>query len=611
MVHAARLAPATKLAAPRPRSPARTAPAQRRDGHARRARHPLKWALLVSVWGTLGLSLLLLWLTFDLPGPRAALARPRRPLLTEVDRDGHVFARMGDFVGDPVHLRTIPAFLPAAVIAIEDRRFWTHHGIDPHAVLRAALADLRAGRVVQGGSTITQQVAKTLFLSNTRSLRRKAQEVLLALWLERTFSKREILEIWLNRVYVGAGGFGMDAAARLYFGIPARRVELWQAAVLAGLPRAPSRDNPRANPLAAAARARAVLAAMVGTGALSPREAASAAARIAFPAYPAPNANWFAGWAEDEALPVLPEGQDVRLETTLDTRLQDRAQARLAAMLDGPGKAARASEGAVVALDAGSGALRALVGGREPGGFNRAVQARRQPGSAFKPFVYLAALENGATPETKVLDAPLRLGGYSPANDKGQYRGEITLEEALAQSSNTAAVRTLMVAGGPVAVGRVAHRLGLAEPFGDNVSLALGTTEVGLLELTAAYAPFCNGGFRVHPYGVETWRGARTTVALRHVDPERVIAPREAAMMAQMLARVVSGGTGRAALVAGLAVAGKTGTTQEDRDAWFVGCAGHTLIGVWLGNDDGDTMRGVTGGGLPARLFAEIAAALR
>lgn len=602
MVHAARLAPATKLAAPRLRSPAR----------AGRARRPLKWTLLVSVWGTLGLSLLLLWLTFDLPGPRAALARPRRPLLTEVDRDGHVFARVGDFVGDPVHLHTVPAFLPEAVIAIEDRRFWAHHGIDPHAILRAALADLRAGRVVQGGSTITQQVAKTLFLSNTRSLRRKAQEVLLALWLERTFSKREILEIWLNRVYVGSGGFGMDAAARLYFGIPARRLELWQAAVLAGLPRAPSRDNPRANPLAAAARARAVLAAMVGTGALSPREAASAAARIAFPAYPAPDANWFADWAEEQALPVLPEGQDVRLETTLDTRLQDRAQARLTATLDGPGKAARASEGAVVALDAVSGALRALVGGREPGGFNRAVQARRQPGSAFKPFVYLAALENGgATPETQVLDAPLRLGGYNPANDTGHYQGEITLEEALAQSSNTAAVRTLMVAGGPAAVGRLAHRLGLPEQFGDNVSLALGTTEVGLLELTAAYAPFCNGGFRVHPYGVEAWRGARGTVALRHAEPERVIAPREAAMMAQMLARVVSGGTGRAARVPGLAVAGKTGTTQENRDAWFVGCTGHTLIGVWLGNDDGHTMRGVTGGGLPARLFAEIATALR
>ncbi|MBO0712740.1 MAG: transpeptidase-transglycosylase, partial [Acetobacteraceae bacterium] len=304
-------------------------------------------------------------------------------------------------------------------------------------------------------------------------------------------------------------------------------------------------------------------------------------------------------------------GQDARLGTTLDVRLQAVAEARLAALLDGPGRAADASEGAVVALDARSGALRAMVGGREPGGFNRAVQARRQPGSAFKPFVFLAALENGATPDEGVLDAPLRIGTYSPANFEHRYRGKITLADALARSSNTAAVRIMMEAGGPPAVARVAHRLGLSEPFGDNTSLALGTEEVGLLELTSAYAPFCNGGFRVSPYGIEAWRGARGTVVVHHPAPERVIEPDIAAIMAHMLARVVASGTGHAATVRGLTVAGKTGTTQEDRDAWFVGCANHTLLGVWLGNDDGHPMRGVTGGGLPARLFSEIAATLR
>jgi len=567
--------------------------------------------------------LLLVWFTSDLPNPKAAREAPRRPGLILTDHRGHVFATFGDLVGDTIHLPDVPAYLPQAVVAVEDRRFWSHHGIDIHAMLRAAVANLRAGHVVQGGSTITQQVAKTLFLTNARTVRRKVQELLLALWLERTFSKREILEIWLNRVYVGSGAWGMDAAARLYFGIPARRVSLWQAAMLAGLPRAPSRFNPRADPEAAAARARDVLAAMVATGALPARAAARAASRIAFAPRPStgrtpnspanwkPGGGWFATWVAEQAASVLPEGQDARLRTTLNARLEAVAEARLAALLDGPGKAADASEGAVVALDSGSGALRAMVGGREPGGFNRAVQARRQPGSAFKPFVFLAALESGATPNTGVLDAPLRVGSYSPANFEHRYLGDITLADALAQSSNTAAVRIMMAAGGPPAVARVAHRLGLSEPFGDNVSLALGSEEVGLLELTAAYAPFCNGGFRVRPYGIETWRGARRTVVVRHPAPERVIEPDTAAMMAQMLARVVSNGTGHAAQVPGLAVAGKTGTTQEDRDAWFVGCANHTLIGIWLGNDDGHPMQGVTGGGLPARLFSEVAGTLR
>ena len=568
--------------------------------------------MIAAVWGSVAAGLALVWFAWDMPRPQAALDAARRPGLTLEDRAGRVFATYGDLVGDPLRLTDVPAYLPAAAVAVEDRRFFSHPGIDLVGMVRAAVVNLRAAHVVQGGSTITQQVAKTLFLTNARTVRRKVQELLLSVWLERSFTKKEILEIWLNRVYLGSGAWGMDAAARLYFGVSARRVSLWQAAVLAGLPRAPSRFNPRANPRAAAARAREVLAAMVETGVIGAADAERAAAQIAFPPRPPIPSVWYADWAAEQAESVLPRDQDAVLRTTLDQRLQGASEARLAAMLEGPGAAAGVGEGAVVVLDAATGAVRAMVGGRDPreGGFNRAVQARRQPGSAFKSFVWLAALDHGVRPDDTVVDAPVRVGGYSPANFEHRYLGEITVEEALTQSINTAAVRLMQQAGGPRAVAAAAHRLGLPEAFPNNPSLALGTSEVGLLELSAAYAAFFNGGLRVSPFALESYRAGRRMVATGHAMPERVIEPDEAAMMARMLTAVVARGTGRAAMVPGQEAAGKTGTTQDSRDAWFVGAVGGTVIGIWLGNDDDRPMRGVTGGSLPARLFSEIGSAL-
>ncbi len=524
----------------------------------------------------------------------------RKPSLALEDRSGRVFANYGDVVGEPLRLADMPAWLPAAAVAVEDRRFWQHPGFDPIGLTRAVWVNLTSGRVVQGGSTITQQVAKNLFLTNARTFRRKVQELLLTLWLERKFSKREILEIWLNRVYLGAGTWGVDAAARMYFGVSARRVTLWQAAMLAGLPRAPSRFNPRVDPSAAAARAREVLAAMADTGAITAEQARAAGAQIAFPAAQLLAAGWFADWVADDAEAVTPQDTDTTLRTTLDARLQSVAETRLAALLEGPGAAAGVTQGAVVALDAATGAVRAMVGGRDyrAGSFNRAVLARRQPGSAFKPFVWLAALEKGVRPDDTVLDGPIRIGTWSPGNFERQYLGEITVEEALAQSINTSAVRLLQKAGGPRAVAHVAARLGVAGRLPNDASLALGTGEVGLLELTASYAAFFNGGLRVVPYGVEAMRTA----------PQPVLDPDLAAMMARMLTAVVSRGTGRAAAVAGHLVAGKTGTTQDYRDAWFVGRYDGLVMGIWLGNDDNRPMRSVQGGGLPARLFRDIAA---
>ena len=572
----------------------------------------LKWSVILAIWGGIGLALALLWFAADLPRPEAALDAVRRPSLTLQDRSGRIYASFGDVVGEPLRLSDLPPYLPAAAVAVEDRRFYEHGGLDVIGIARAAWVNLTTGRLVQGGSTLTQQVAKNLFLTNARTLRRKVQEVLLTLWLERSFTKKEILEIWLNRVYLGSGAWGVDAAARMYFGVSARRVALWQAAVLAGLPRAPSRFNPRADPAAAAARAREVLAAMVDTGALKPEQAQAASAQIVFPPRPS-EAGYFADWVAEQAQAQLAPGADAAVRTTLDSRLQAVVEAKLAALLDGPGAAAAVGQGAVVALEAQTGAVRAMAGGRDyrTSSYNRAVLARRQPGSSFKPFVWAAALEHGLRPDDTILDAPIRLGAWSPANFDGRFRGEITLEEALAESVNTVSVRLLLQSGGPAVVAEVAHRLGVAGTLPKNDSLALGTAEVGLLELAGAYATFFNGGNRVVPTGIESIMADRRGVALPHGPAQRVLDPDVAAMMARMMAAVVSRGSGRAAALPGRVVAGKTGTTQDYHDAWFVGWTGGMIVGVWLGNDDNKPMTGVTGGSLPARLFHDVAVEIR
>jgi penicillin-binding protein 1A len=577
---------------------ATAAPAPERSRTRRTLLWLLRWGFIGSVWLTLAATVVVLWYARDLPRPESALDAGRRPSLTLEDRNGRVIATFGDLVGEPLRLKDFPPALPAAVVAVEDRRFYHHPGVDPIGLLRAAWVNIGAGRVVQGGSTLTQQVAKTLFLTNARTTKRKVQELLLTFWLERHFTKNEILEIYLNRVYLGSGAWGMDAAAKMYFNVSARRVSLAQAAVLAGLPRAPSRFNPRVNPAAALARAKEVLGTMADSGAITAQQAQAVAAQISFPpSRVAPG--WFADWIADQSQSLLAPDVDAVLRTTLDSRQQGVAETRLAALLDGPGAAADVDQGAVVILDSNTGALRAMVGGRNfrTSPFNRAVLARRQPGSVFKPFVWLTALEAGMTPDDTVLDAPIRIGNWTPTNFEHRYLGEVTLEEALAQSINTASVRILMRSGGPKAVAATAARLGIAGKMPNDASLALGTGEVGLLELTAAYAPFFNGGNRVVPHGLDK---------TPH-QTEAVITPTHAAMMAHMLTAVVSRGSGRAAAVPGRAIAGKTGTTQDFRDAWFIGFCKGMLIGIWLGNDNNEPMKGVMGGGLPTRLFHDIA----
>jgi penicillin-binding protein 1A len=568
--------------------------------------------LITIVWAAVLGGLVLLWFARDLPQPQDALDAVRRPSLVLQDRNGTTIATYGDVVGEALRLRDLPRSLPDAAVSVEDRRFWTHGGLDPWGMLRALVVNVRAGHVVQGGSTITQQVAKTLFLSNARTFRRKVQELLLTLWLERHFTKTEILEIWLNRVYLGSGAWGVDAAAHVYFGVSARHLNLWQSAVIAGLPRAPSRFNPRENAQAAGARAREVLAAMVATGDITQEAATAAAAQMHFSAHPQ-GGGWFADWAAVQAEPLVPSGSDAVLRATLDGRLQATVEARVEALLNGPGKRAGAGQAAVVVLDADSGAVRALVGGRNygAGAYDRATIARRQPGSSFKAFVWLAALEHGMRPDDTVLDAPLNIGGWSPQDFEPGWRGEVTLTQALAQSLNTASVRLMQRAGGAEAVAAVAHRLGITDKLPNVPALALGTGEVGLMEITAAYATFFNGGRLIAPHGIASVTIDHQSTTVEVPETRAVVDPDLAAMMVRMMTAVVRDGTGRAAAVPGRTVAGKTGTTQDNRDAWFIGAVDGRVIGVWVGNDDDAPMKGVMGGGLPAVLFRQIAGAVK
>ena len=503
-----------------------------------------KWSLILGIWATVVVAAVLLWFARDLPRPEAALDAARRPGLTLQDRAGHPFATFGDVVGDPLRLSDMPPWLPEAAVAIEDRRFWSHPGIDFIGMARAVAVNVRSGRLVQGGSTLTQQVAKNLFLTNARTFSRKVQELMLTVWLEHSFTKREILEIWLNRVYLGTGTWGVDAAARMYFGVSARKLTLWQCAVLAGIPRAPSRINPRTDPAAATARGREVLAAMAETGVITTAQAQDAAAQISFPPRSGPAAPWFADWASDQAQSIVPQDADAAVRTTLDPKMQAAAESRLAALLDGPGAAANVSQGAVIVMDAGSGAVRAMVGGRDfrTGPFNRAVLARRQPGSAFKLFVWLAALEKGARPDDTFSDAPVKVGGYSPSNFEPGFRGDVTMEDALAQSLNTVSVRLLLQAGGPRAVAAVAHRLGIIDPLPENASLALGTGEVGMLEMAAAYGAVVNGGYAVVPTAIESLEVSHKPYPLARPGQTRVVDGELDGMMVRMLAAVVSRG---------------------------------------------------------------------
>jgi penicillin-binding protein 1A len=584
---------------------------RRRTGFRSRFGRAVYWAAVSGLWLLIAAIGGAVWIGAHLP-PIQSLEVPKRPPTIQiVDLNGHALATRGDMGGAAVSIRDLPRYVPQAFVAIEDRRFYSHYGIDPMGIGRALIANVLHRSVAQGGSTITQQLAKNLFLTQERTLTRKVQELGLALWLERKFSKTQILEMYLNRVYFGAGAYGIEAAAQRYFDKPARNLSVAEAATLAGLVRSPSRLAPSRNPDGAARRAKLVLAAMVEMKFMT---AGMAKVALNHPAHALkPAGAGSIGYVADWIMDVLDDlvgriDQDIVVETSINPALQAAAEKALVDELARNGDRAGVHQGAMVAMSP-DGAVRAMVGGRNyaESQFNRAVAAKRQPGSAFKPFVYLTALERGLTPETVREDKPIAVKGWRPENYSHEYFGPVTLRQALALSLNTVSVR-LTLEFGPPAVVRTAHRLGIASKLEPNASIALGTSEVSVIELVGAYASFANGGFAVAPHVVERVRTAKGKLLYSRGPQQlgRIIEPRYVAMMNSMMRETLLTGTARRAEVPGWPAAGKTGTSQDFRDAWFIGYTGHLVAGVWLGNDDNSPTRKTTGGGLPVTIWTKF-----
>ncbi len=567
------------------------------------------WVCVFGVWGLIAVGGLIAWHASQLP-PIDKLAVPKRPPnIAIMGDDGRRLANRGDTGGAAVSLRDLPAYLPKAFIAIEDRRFYHHWGIDPVGVTRALVRNMSGRGPMQGGSTLTQQLAKNLFLTQERTMARKVQEAILALWLERKFSKDQILELYLNRVYFGSGAYGVEAAARKYFGHGARETTLPEAAMLAGLMKAPTKLAPNRHPAAAVDRASQVITAMAQEGMITDRMAALA---IMQPATVSRETAGSINYAADYVMDVLDEtvgaiDEDIVVTTTLSADKQAAAEKALTEELDKSGKRYAVAQGALVSMDP-NGQIKALVGGRNyaESQFNRAVSARRQPGSSFKPFVYLTALERGLTPETIRDDAPINIRGWQPENASQDYQGQVTLTRALAMSLNTVAVR-LGLEVGPKAVAATAHRLGIASDLQPNASIALGTSEVTPLELVSAYTPFANGGIRVQPHIITRVRTADGKLLYQRKGASfgRVIEFDHVGMMNAMLQETLIIGTGKHAELPGWQAAGKTGTSQDHRDAWFVGYTSQLVTGVWLGNDDNSPTRKTSGGNLPVNIWSK------
>ncbi len=569
------------------------------------------WGAVLGLWGVIAVGGVLIWVGAHLP-PIQSLEIPKRPPTIQiVGLDGSVLATRGEQAGTNVALKELPPYLPKAFIAIEDRRFYHHFGVDPTGILRALVANILHRGVSQGGSTLTQQLAKNLFLTQERTIMRKLQEAELALWLEHKHSKAELLELYLNRVYFGSGAYGVEAAAQRYFGKSARNVTLSEAAMLAGLVKSPSRLAPNRNPEGAEQRAQTVLTAMADAHFITEAQAKSTIASPAYAVKPAGagSINYVADWISEELDDLIGQIEEsVVVQTSIDPKLQAIAEAAVIDELAAKSTKFQVSQGALVAMTP-QGAVRAMVGGRNyaESQYNRATTAKRQPGSAFKPFVYLTAIEQGLTPDTVRQDAPLKLKGWSPENYSREYFGPVTLTQALAMSLNTVAVRVGLEVG-PKNVARTAHRLGISSKLDPNPSIALGTSEVTLMELVGAYAPFANGGAEISPHVIEKIKTAEGKLLYAR-SPDalgQVIEPRYVAMMNAMMQETLLSGTARKAEIPGWQAAGKTGTSQDFRDAWFIGYTANLVTGVWLGNDDNSPTRKTTGGGLPVEVWTRF-----
>ncbi len=562
------------------------------------------WSFILGIWALLGAAGTVAYQASRLP-PIDQLAVPKRPPNIAIQGDdGTPLANRGDTGGAAIRLTDLPPYLPKAFVAIEDRRFYKHWGIDPAGIARAVLANALHRGGVQGGSTLTQQLAKNVFLTQERTISRKIQEAILAVWLEHTYTKDQILELYLNRVYFGSGSYGVEAAALHYFGHGAAKVSVAEAAMLAGLMKAPTKLAPNRNPQGAVDRAAQVVAAMRDEGYVTPAAAADA---LAHPAHAVKERGVGAvNYAADYVMDMLDDtvgavDEDIVVTTTISPPLEAAGERALVDTLNKGAAKYGVSQGALVSL-APDGAIKALIGGRDyaDSQFDRAVSAKRQPGSSFKPFVYLSALEAGLTPDSVREDGPITIKGWHPENYSREYFGPVTLTKALSLSLNTVAVR-LGVEVGAKTVVATAHRLGIASELQPNASIALGTSEVSPLELAAAYAPFANGGIAVQPHIITKVRttAGKVLYQRRNSALGRAVDPVYVGMMNAMMEETLLTGTARKAELPGWQAAGKTGTSQDWRDAWFVGYTAKLVTGVWFGNDDGTPTRKASGGNLP------------
>lgn len=568
----------------------------------------LKWMLYAALLGLLALVIAVAVAMSQLPSYQDLTRRNDLGQMIRVrSADGQLLVSLGPSFGRWLRYDEIPPAMRSAMIAVEDQRFRSHPGVDPVAlarIARFAIANLGTGRRLQGGSTITQQLARNIFLTNKYSVGRKLQEMILALAIERKFSKDQILELYLNRVYFGGGAYGIDAASRRFFGHDATTLSLGEAAIIAGLVKAPSNYSPTADVEAARGRAEVVLQTMAENGFISENAARQVdpAQIVVQPSERQNSVRYFTDWALPQLDTLIDEtGEPIDVWTTLDTRMQAAADRAVNA------NTPKGAQGALVSLDR-DGAVRAMVGGRDyvASLYNRAAQAERQPGSAFKLFVYLAALESGMQPTTTIVDEPIEIQGWRPRNSTRTYSGAVTLREAFSRSINTVSAKI----GAELGFGTIAdmaHRFGISGNISTYPSMVLGTSDVRLIDMTRAYAAVANRGISVMPYAITRVATADGRLLYRHERQEErvLVAPWVAAQMTDLLQSAVLTGTGRAAQI-GRPVAGKTGTTSSNKDGWFIGFSSGLTTGVWMGRDDARPVPGLQGGTAPARAFHDF-----
>ena len=556
---------------------------------------------------------LLIYLSYcilTLPDMNAAINRTRQPSTTITAENGNEITTFGSVYSEVIHINELPQYVPDAIISTEDRRFYSHFGFDFISFTRAMLTNLFLGRYAQGGSTITQQVAKNLFLTPNKNIKRKIQELLLAFWLEYKFSKEQILTLYLNRVYLGAGTYGIEAACQKYFQKSSRDINLKEAAVIAGMLKAPSRYNPIASEKRAVERAKIVLQNMVNNRVLTQIQMDNALKMRLGPEkkYNVKNAMYFADWVYSDVNSYIGErDDDIYVLTTLNQDLQQKASEILAKALAENKKSKNVTQGAIVVMDK-NGEIKAMVGGGDysKSQFNRAVQALRQPGSAFKTFVFLTAVQDGFEPDDMIMDTPISIKNWKPENADKKYHGEVTLTEAFAKSYNLATINLSEMLNKSDII-RNANRMGITTEIENSPALALGTSEVRVIDMATAYASIANGGFAVWPHTIkEIYTKDGFQLYQRNPDEKkRIIKEKHIKKITAMLQEVIKSGTGRRAKISEFS-AGKTGTSQDNRDAWFVGFNENLITAVWLGNDDNSPMNGISGSNLPAEIWKKI-----